>query len=114
VRGIGKLFTQLKGDFETKSSFVEEKGNGELADTINNMMIRWTFADQVTTVRERSASRENWRQASVPGRGTWRDLTDNVNRSQRIDDELRPSHVATASRKVLPFDSGGSASEVAA
>jgi signal transduction histidine kinase/ActR/RegA family two-component response regulator/HAMP domain-containing protein len=53
-----------------------------LAETINNMTdtLR-TFADQVTTVaREVGIEGKLGGQANVPGaRGTWRDLTDNVN-----------------------------------
>src|SRR5437588_8363654 len=60
--------------------------NGEiaaLADTINGMTdtLR-TFAEQVTTVaREVGVEGALGGQANVPGAaGTWRDLTDNVNR----------------------------------
>src|SRR5205807_6041023 len=55
----------------------------ELADTINSMTDTLaTFADQVSTVaREVGVEGRLGGQASVPGAaGTWRDLTDNVNR----------------------------------
>src|SRR2546423_10776139 len=84
VRGIAKIVTAVaKGDLN-KKLLVEAKGEiGELADTINNMIDTLaTFADQVTTVaREVGVDGKLGGQANVPGAaGTWRDLTDNVNR----------------------------------
>src|SRR6266536_4453039 len=84
VRGIAKIVTAVaRGDLNQKL-LVEAKGEiGELTDTINNMIDTLaTFADQVTTVaREVGVDGKLGGQASVPGAaGTWRDLTDNVNR----------------------------------
>ena len=63
---------------------LEAKGEiAELAETINAMIDTLaTFADQVTTVaREVGIEGQLGGQASVPGAaGTWRHLTDNVNR----------------------------------
>src|SRR5207249_3278711 len=84
---------------------VEAKGEiGELADTINNMIDTLaTFADQVTTVaREVGVEGKLGGQASVPGAaGTWRDLTDNVNRlAANLTTQLRAiADVATAVTK---------------
>src|SRR5438128_2268237 len=84
VRGIVKVVTAVaNGDLEQKL-MVEAKGEiAELADTINSMTDTLaTFADQVTTVaREVGVEGKLGGQANVPGAaGTWRDLTDNVNR----------------------------------
>jgi len=83
VRGIVKVVTAV-ADGDLKQKFLlEAKGEvAALAETINNMTdtLR-TFADQVTTVaREVGFEGKLGGQANVPGvRGTWRDLTDNVN-----------------------------------
>jgi HAMP domain-containing protein/signal transduction histidine kinase/AmiR/NasT family two-component response regulator len=83
VRGIVKVVTAVAmGDLNQKF-LLEAKGEvAALAETINNMTdtLR-TFADQVTTVaREVGFEGKLGGQANVPGaRGTWRDLTDNVN-----------------------------------
>jgi HAMP domain-containing protein/signal transduction histidine kinase len=105
VRGIAKIVTAVaKGDLNQKL-LVEAKGEiGELADTINNMIDTLaTFADQVTTVaREVGVEGELGGQASVPGAaGTWRDLTDNVNRlAANLTTQLRAiADVATAVTK---------------
>src|SRR5207249_11784110 len=73
----------------------------ELADTINSMTDTLaTFADQVSTVaREVGVEGRLGGQASVPGAaGTWRDLTDNVNRlSATLTTQVRAiAEVATA------------------
>src|SRR5882724_7084566 len=84
VRGIARVVTAVaNGDLSRKLT-VEAKGEiAELADTINGMTdtLR-TFAEQVTTVaREVGVEGALGGQANVPGAaGTWRDLTDNVNR----------------------------------
>ena len=81
---------------------VEAKGEiAELADTINSMTDTLaTFAEQVTTVaREVGVEGKLGGQASVPGAaGTWRDLTDNVNRlAANLTTQLRAiADVATA------------------
>src|SRR6202011_5649251 len=84
VRGIAKVVTAVaNGDLKRKL-FLEAKGEiAELAETINNMIDTLaTFADQVTTVaREVGVEGKLGGQGNVPGAaGTWRDLTDNVNR----------------------------------
>src|SRR5437773_695893 len=84
VRGIAKVVTAVaNGDLKRKL-FLEAKGEiAELAETINNMIDTLaTFAEQVTTVaREVGVEGKLGGQANVPGAaGTWRDLTDNVNR----------------------------------
>jgi HAMP domain-containing protein/signal transduction histidine kinase len=105
VRGIAKVVTAVaKGDLNRKL-LVEAKGEiGELADTINNMIDTLaTFADQVTTVaREVGVEGKLGGQASVPGAaGTWRDLTENVNRlAANLTTQLRAiADVATAVTK---------------
>src|SRR5213078_4364236 len=81
---------------------LEAKGEiAELADTINSMTDTLaTFADQVSTVaREVGVEGRLGGQASVPGAaGTWRDLTDNVNRlSATLTTQVRAiAEVATA------------------
>ena len=84
VRGIATVVTAVaKGVLDRKLS-VEAKGEiAELANTINSMIDTLAmFADQVTTVaREVGIEGQLGGQAKVPGAsGTWRDLTDNVNR----------------------------------
>src|SRR5213596_2855979 len=105
VRGIAKVVTAVaNGDLKRKL-FLEAKGEiAELADTINNMIDTLaTFADQVTTVaREVGVEGSLSGQASVPGAaGTWRDLTDNVNRlAANLTTQLRAiADVATAVTK---------------
>jgi signal transduction histidine kinase/ActR/RegA family two-component response regulator len=105
VRGIANVVTAVaKGDLNQKL-LVEAKGEiGELADTINNMIDTLAmFADQVTTVaREVGVEGKLGGQASVPGAaGTWRDLTDNVNRlAANLTTQLRAiADVATAVTK---------------
>jgi HAMP domain-containing protein/signal transduction histidine kinase len=105
VRGIAKIVTAVaRGDLNQKL-LVEAKGEiGELTDTINNMIDTLaTFADQVTTVaREVGVEGKLGGQANVPGAaGTWRDLTDNVNRlAANLTTQLRAiANVATAVTK---------------
>ena len=102
VRGIAKVVTAVAmGDLKQKL-LVEAKGEiAELASTINNMTETLaTFADQVTTVaREVGVEGKLGGQANVPGAaGTWRDLTDNVNRlAANLTTQLRAIvEVATA------------------
>jgi HAMP domain-containing protein/signal transduction histidine kinase/ActR/RegA family two-component response regulator len=105
VRGIAKVVTAVaKGDLKRKL-FLEAKGEiAELAETINNMIDTLaTFADQVTTVaREVGVEGKLGGQANVPGAaGTWRHLTDNVNRlAANLTTQLRAIvDVATAVTK---------------
>src|SRR5436190_2206405 len=84
VRSIARVVTAVaNGDLKRKLT-LEAKGEiAELAETINDMIDTLaTFADQVTSVaREVGIEGKLGGQASVPGAaGTWRDLTDNVNR----------------------------------
>jgi signal transduction histidine kinase/HAMP domain-containing protein len=102
VRGIARVVTAVaKGDLKQKL-LVEAKGEiAELADTINSMTDTLAiFADQVTTVaREVGVEGKLGGQANVPGAaGTWRDLTDNVNRlAANLTTQLRAiADVATA------------------
>ncbi|HSY20763.1 MAG TPA: HAMP domain-containing protein, partial [Polyangiaceae bacterium] len=83
VRGIVKVVTAVANGDLNQKFLLEAKGEVvALAETINNMTdtLR-TFSDQVTTVaREVGIEGKLGGQANVPGaRGTWRDLTDNVN-----------------------------------
>ncbi|PYL59621.1 MAG: hybrid sensor histidine kinase/response regulator [Verrucomicrobia bacterium] len=105
VRGIAKVVTAVaNGDLKRKL-YLEAKGEiAELADTINNMIDTLaTFGDQVTTVaREVGVEGKLGGQANVPGAaGTWRDLTDNVNRlAANLTTQLRAiADVATAVTK---------------
>jgi HAMP domain-containing protein/signal transduction histidine kinase/CheY-like chemotaxis protein len=105
VRGIAKVVTAVAhGDLKQKL-FLEAKGEiAELAETINNMIDTLAmFADQVTTVaREVGVEGKLGGQGNVPGAaGTWRDLTDNVNRlAANLTTQLRAiANVATAVTK---------------
>src|SRR4051812_9124362 len=105
VRGIAKVVTAVAmGDLKQKLVF-EAKGEiAELADTINAMTgTLATFAEQVTTVaREVGNEGKLGGQANVPGAaGTWRDLTDNVNRlAATLTTQIRAiAEVATAVTK---------------
>jgi len=87
-----KLVLEAKGEIE------------QLAETINGMIDTLaTFADQVTTVaREVGIEGKLGGQASVPGAaGTWRDMTDNVNRlAANLTTQVRAiAEVATAVTK---------------
>jgi len=105
VRGIARVVTAVaNGNLKRKLS-VDAKGEiAELADTINAMIDTLaTFADQVTTVaREVGIEGKLGGQANVPGAsGTWRDLTDNVNRlAANLTTQVRAiAEVATAVTK---------------
>jgi signal transduction histidine kinase/DNA-binding response OmpR family regulator/HAMP domain-containing protein len=102
VRGIARVVTAVAdGDLKRKLT-VDAKGEiAELSDTINGMTDTLaTFADQVTTVaREVGVEGKLGGQASVPGAaGTWKDLTDNVNRlAANLTTQVRAiANVATA------------------
>ena len=105
VRGIAKVVTAVaKGDLKQKLA-LEAKGEiAALADTINDMTdtLR-VFAEQVTSVaREVGIEGKLGGQAKVPGAaGTWRDLTDNVNRlAGNLTTQVRAiAEVATAVTK---------------
>src|SRR4051794_28943154 len=105
VRGIAKVVTAVANGDLNRKLFLEAKGEiAELADTINNMIDTLaTFADQVTTVaREVGVEGKLGGQGNVPGAaGTWRDLTDNVNRlAANLTTQLRAiADVATAVTK---------------
>ncbi|MFN3653540.1 MAG: HAMP domain-containing protein [Armatimonadota bacterium] len=102
VRGIARVVTAVaNGNLKQKLVF-EAKGEiAELAETINDMIdTLQAFADQVTTVaREVGIEGKLGGQASVPGAsGTWRDLTENVNRlAANLTTQVRAiAEVATA------------------
>ncbi|HJW37930.1 MAG TPA: HAMP domain-containing protein [Candidatus Udaeobacter sp.] len=105
VRGIAKVVTAVANGELKRKLYLEVKGEiAELAETINNMIDTLaTFADQVTTVaREVGVEGKLGGQANVPGAaGTWRDLTDNVNRlAANLTTQLRAiADVATAVTK---------------
>src|SRR5438477_2897880 len=105
VRGIAKVVTAVaNGDLKQKLQAEAKAEIAELADTINSMIETLaTFADQVTTVaREVGVEGKLGGQAYVPSAsGTWRDLTDNVNRlAANLTTQLRAIvDVATAVTK---------------
>jgi signal transduction histidine kinase/DNA-binding response OmpR family regulator/HAMP domain-containing protein len=102
VRGIARVVTAVAGGDLTRKLTVEAEGEiAALSDTINSMIETLaTFADQVTTVaREVGVEGKLGGQASVPGAaGTWKDLTDNVNRlAANLTTQVRAiAEVATA------------------
>src|SRR5947207_2153608 len=102
VRGIARVVTAVANGNLKQKLVLQAKGEiAELADTINAMIDTLaTFADQVTTVaREVGNEGKLGGQASVPGAaGTWRDLTDNVNRlAATLTTQIRAiADVATA------------------
>src|SRR5256714_688455 len=105
VRGIARVVTAVaNGDLKKKLQ-VEAKGEvAELGATINEMADTLAiFADQVTSVaREVGLEGKLGGQAQVPGAaGTWRDLTDNVNRlAANLTTQVRAiADVATAVTK---------------
>jgi HAMP domain-containing protein/CheY-like chemotaxis protein/signal transduction histidine kinase len=105
VRGIAHVVTDVAVGNLKRKLVLEAKGEIEqLAETINGMIDTLaTFADQVTTVaREVGIEGKLGGQASVPGAaGTWRDLTDNVNRlAANLTTQVRAiAEVATAVTK---------------
>src|ERR1041385_8064074 len=102
VRSIARVVTGVANGNLKQKLVLEAKGEiAELADTINAMIDTLaTFAGQVTTVaREVGNEGKLGGQASVPGAaGTWRDLTDNVNRlATTLTTQIRAiADVATA------------------
>ncbi|MEO8521097.1 MAG: response regulator, partial [Acidobacteriota bacterium] len=105
VRGIARVVTDVANGNLKRKLVLEAKGEIEqLAETINGMIDTLaTFADQVTGVaREVGIEGQLGGQASVPGAaGTWRDLTDNVNRlAANLTTQVRAiAEVATAVTK---------------
>ena len=105
VRGIARVVTDVANGNLRRKLVLEAKGEIEqLAETINGMIDTLaTFADQVTTVaREVGIEGKLGGQASVPGAaGTWRDMTDNVNRlAANLTTQVRAiAEVATAVTK---------------
>ena len=102
VRNIAKVATAIaNGDLQQKI-VVEARGEVlELKDTINTMVDQLRgFSDQVTRVaREVGTEGKLGGQASVVGvRGTWKELTDNVNQmASNLTNQVRDiSAVATA------------------
>ncbi|HEY6036928.1 MAG TPA: HAMP domain-containing protein, partial [Kofleriaceae bacterium] len=102
VRNIAKVATAIaNGDLQQKI-VVEARGEIlELKDTINTMVDQLRgFSDQVTRVaREVGTEGKLGGQASVVGvRGTWKELTDNVNQmASNLTNQVRDiSAVATA------------------
>src|SRR5438128_5670903 len=105
VRSVASVMNAVaNGDLNRKLT-VEAKGEvAALADTINGMIDTLAiFADQVTNVaREVGSEGKLGGQARVPGAaGTWRDLTDNVNRlAANLTTQVRAiAEVATAVTK---------------
>ncbi len=102
VRNIARVVTGVANGNLRQKLVLEAKGEiAELAETINAMIDTLaTFADQVTTVaREVGNEGKLGGQANVPGAaGTWRDLTDNVNRlAATLTTQIRAiAEVATA------------------
>ncbi|MGE5181518.1 MAG: HAMP domain-containing protein [Acidobacteriota bacterium] len=102
VRNIAKVATAIaNGDLQQKI-VVEAKGEIlELKNTVNTMVEQLSaFADQVSRVaREVGTEGKLGGQASVEGvRGTWKELTDNVNQmASNLTNQVRDiSAVATA------------------
>jgi HAMP domain-containing protein/GAF domain-containing protein len=105
VRGIAKVVTAVANGNLKQKLTVEAKGEiASLADTMNAMIETLAiFADQVTTVaRQVGTEGKLGGQASVPGAaGTWKDVTDNVNRlAANLTNQVRAiAEVATAVTK---------------
>jgi HAMP domain-containing protein/signal transduction histidine kinase/CheY-like chemotaxis protein len=105
VRSISKVVTDVANGNLKRKLVLEAKGEiAQLAETINDMIDTLaTFAEQVTTVaREVGVEGRLGGQANVPGAtGTWRDLTDNVNRlAANLTNQVRAiAEVATAVTK---------------
>ena len=105
VRNISQVATAIaEGDLQ-KKIVVDARGEIlELKNTINIMVDQLsTFADQVTRVaREVGTEGKLGGQASIEGvRGTWKDLTDNVNSmASNLTDQVRNiAEVTTAVAK---------------
>jgi len=102
VRGIARVVTAVANGDLTRKLTVEAEGEiAALSDTINSMIDTLaTFADQTTSVAfEVGVEGKLGGQASVPGAaGTWKDLTDNVNRlAANLTTQVRAiAEVATA------------------
>ncbi len=105
VRSISKVVTSVATGNLKRKLVLEAKGEIEqLAETINEMIDTLaTFAEQVTTVaREVGFEGKLGGQANVPNAaGTWRDLTENVNRmAAALTSQVRAiADVATAVTK---------------
>jgi signal transduction histidine kinase/DNA-binding response OmpR family regulator/HAMP domain-containing protein len=105
VRGIAGVVTAVaNGDVNKKLTVVAKGEIAALADTINGMIDTLaTFAAQVTSVaREVGVEGRLGGQAAVPGAaGTWKDLTENVNRlAANLTTQVRAiAEVATAVTK---------------
>jgi HAMP domain-containing protein/signal transduction histidine kinase/CheY-like chemotaxis protein len=105
VRSISKVVTSVANGNLKRKLVLEAKGEIEqLAETINEMIDTLaTFAEQVTTVaREVGIEGKLGGQANVPNAaGTWRDLTNNVNRmAAALTSQVRAiADVATAVTK---------------
>src|SRR5437762_1579006 len=105
VRNIAAVTTAVATGDLTKKITVDVKGEIlELKNTINTMVDQLSsFADEVTAVaREVGVEGKLGGQGNVPGAaGTWRDLTDNVNRlAANLTTQLRAiADVATAVTK---------------
>src|SRR5207247_1188220 len=105
MRNIAAVTTAVATGDLSKKMTADVRGEiEELTETINNMIDTLaTFAEQVTTVaREVGIEGKLSGQASVPGAaGTWRDLTDNVNRmAAALTTQVRAiAEVATAVTK---------------
>src|SRR3954466_11923369 len=102
VRNIAQVSTAVaKGDLSQKITVAAQGEILELKDTVNTMVDQLgSFADEVTRVaREVGTEGELGGQAQVRGvSGTWRDLTENVNRlALTLTSQLRAiSGVATS------------------
>ncbi len=102
VRGIAGVVSAVASGDLTKKMTVAASGEiAALANTINEMTATLAlFADQATTVaREVGVEGKLGGQASVPGAsGTWRDLTENLNRmAATLTTQVRAiAEVATA------------------
>src|SRR5207249_3174636 len=102
VRNIAAVTTAVANGDLSKKITVDARGEIlELKDTINTMVDQLNaFASEVTRVaREVGTEGKLGGQASVPGAaGTWRDLTDNVNRlAATLTTQIRAiADVATA------------------
>src|SRR5213076_3400797 len=105
VRSVASVVNAVANGDLTRKLTVEAKGEvAALADTINGMIDTLaTFADQVTNVaREVGSEGKLGGQARVPGAaGTWRGLTENVNRlAANLTTQVRAiAEVATAVTK---------------